>query len=537
MFRMESAAARSPIDDFWYKPLSWNASTGHVSAESALRLAVVYACIGVLAQTVGHVPLPLYKRNSDGGKQRATDHWAYKLINLRPNEWQTPFEFREMMQGHLALRGNAYAWKKFAPDGSITDLIPLHPDKVQPQRVVGTMSLRYQYTDPDNKKWVLRQSEVLHLRGLSADGLIGLNPIEVQRITLGFGLTTQDYGRRFYENDASAGNWIEFPGKFKDKDAQDNFKDSWQTAQTGKNRFKTPVLTEGMKLHEMQLKNTDAQFLETLKYQGSDICRIFRMQPHKVGILDNATFSNIEQQSLEHVTDTLMPWFTRWEERLSLELLDEDDQQEYFFEFLVIGLLRGDSNARGNFYNKSILTGWMTRNEARILENMNPLPGLDEPLQPLNMQTPGQDEGQNQNVSDDKSDKTQPTDGDEQQQQPPKPGKKQKPKGRAALIEEHAASFLVKREIANARGIYGRQDKSAAKGAITAFYQDHAKMVSKILALDPVTANAWCLDSAKALHVAIDQEAAGVPSAYVGVLETWEQGRAAQLIERIYADA
>lgn len=534
MFRMESAAARSPIDDFWYKPISYAASNGQVSADNAMRLAVVYACIRVLAETVGHVPLPLYHRRADGGKDRATDHWAYKLINLRPNAWQTPFEFREMMQGHLALRGNAYAWKKFGKAGEITDLIPLHPDRVQPQRVVNTMSLRYIYTDPDNVKHVLRQSEVLHLRGMSADGLIGMNPIEVQRVTLGFGLTTQDYGRRFYENDASAGNWIEFPGKFKDKDAQDNFKDSWQTAQTGKNRFKTPVLTEGMKLHEMQLKNTDAQFLETVKYQGGDICRIYRMQPHKVGILDNATFSNIEQQSLEHVTDTCMPWFTRWEERLSLELLDEDDQQTYFFEFLVDGLLRGDSAARSNFYQKSVLTGWLTRNEARILENRNPLPGLDEPLQPLNMQSPGQDEGQGTNVTSDKSDQSDKSGTDEDQQQP-KPGKK-KPKGRAALIEEHTAGFLVKREIANARGIYGRQDKAVAKGAIVAFYQDHAKLLSKSLALDPVTAGAWCTDSARALHAALDQEAAGTAGAYAGVIESWERDRAAKLIERIYSD-
>lgn len=528
MFLMQADGSRGPIDDFWYTPLSSNGRNGGVSPESALRLSVAYACIKVLAETVGQVPLPLYRRRNDGGKERAADHPASVLINRRPNAWQTPFEFREMMQGHLGLRGNAYARKIFMPNGIITDLIPLHPDRVQPQRIIGTNALRYVYKDLDNKEITLRQSEVLHLRGLSADGLIGLNPVEVERIAIGFGLTTQDYGRRFYENDASAGNWIEFPGKFEDMESRRKFRQAWQEAQSGSNRFKTPVMDSGMKLHEMQLKNTDAQFLETCKYQDGSICRIWRVPPHKVGILDNATFTNIEQQSLEFVTDTMMPWFTRWEERLSLELLNEDEQDEYFFEFLAAGLLRGDSQARSAYFNKAILTGWMTRNEARVIENLNPLPGLDEPLEPLNMQAAGQEPD-----GDDKGGDTPPP----QDQPPPqKPAKPKRKAARFAAIERQTATFLVKKEIQNARGLYGKEDRASINGGLDRFYQAHTQLITKSLVVDPVKANAYADDSRDTLKQALQAEAQGRGGVFVATLENWAETRVDQLLNKVHGD-
>lgn len=521
MLFMQAEGNRGPIDDFWYKPLSWSEGHQIVSPENALRLSVVYACMRILAETVAYVPLPMYRRRSDGGKERVTNHPIARLINLRPNKWQTPMEFREMMQGHLAIRGNAYAWKKFAPNGTITELIPLHPDRVKPQRIAGTMALRYLYKDPDNQEHTLRQSEVLHLRGISSDGLVGMNPIEVERIAISFGLTTQDYGRRFYENDASSGNWIEFPGKFENLEARRKFREAYQSAQTGGNRFKTPVLDQGMKLHEMRLKNTDAQFLETRKYQDTDICRIFRIQPHKVGILDRATFSNIEQQALEFVTDTMMPWFTRWEERLSLDLLNEDEQQEYFFEFLAAGLMRGDSAARSTYFNKAILTGWMTRNEARTIENMNPLPGLDEPLEPLNMQE----------VGDETEDATAP-DGDEQKPKQPK----QPNQRRFDVMERQTATFLVKREIQNARGLYGRQDPAAARGGIDKFYAEYGAFIAKTLVIDPVKAAEYAEDSRNALLAAYERDHSGESGAFVALLEAWAESRATELLEKVKND-
>ena len=378
-------AAAGPADDFWYGPISRGAAP--VSPDTALRLSVVWACVKVLSETVGSTPLHLYRRLPDGGKERATDHPLSALIRQRPNRWQTAMEWREMMQGHLALRGNAYSEILSDARGRITDLVPIHPDHVSVE-VMDSGMPRYRVREKIGTR-VLLWSEMLHIRGLSADGYVGLSPIECERETIGEAIGAQDYGGRFYANDAQASRWIEFPGNFKTQEDRQRFRESWQASQVGFNRFKTPVLEAGMKLHETGIKHTDAQFLEMRRYKDSDIARIFRVQPHKVGILTDATFSNIEQQSIEFVQDTMLPWFVRWEQALTMALLDQDERDDMFFEFLVNGLLRGDAAARSAYYGSGIQDGWLVRNEVRAMENMNPIEGLDKPLEPLNMAPAG----------------------------------------------------------------------------------------------------------------------------------------------------
>src|SRR5579859_2906790 len=226
MFFMGVSSNRGPIDDFWYTPIQFDHRHGRVSADMARQIAIVYACVNVRAQTLAQLPIFLYRRRPDGGKERVTDHPASKLIRQTPNAWQSSYKFREMMQGHLDLRGNAYAIKKFDPKtGDILSLTPLHPDRVKPQRIVGTMALKYTYTDLDGQQQTYRQSEILHLRGQTDDGLIGLSPIDIERISFSDALTTQDFGRRFYQNDASAGQWIEYPGKFGSREARLSFRE------------------------------------------------------------------------------------------------------------------------------------------------------------------------------------------------------------------------------------------------------------------------------------------------------------------------
>jgi len=139
------------------------------------------------------------------------------------------------------------------------------------------------------------------------------------------------------------------------------------------------------------MTSEDAQFLESRKYSRSDIAGIFRVPPHKIGDLEHATFTNIEQQSIDYGTDSLMPRIRRWEDRLSLSLIPPGQRAEIFAEFQLNGLLRGDYAARTNGYRSAILAGWMNRNEARELENMNPAEGLDEFLTPMNMSEGGVD--------------------------------------------------------------------------------------------------------------------------------------------------
>lgn len=382
---IRAASDRGPTSDFWYQPIL--SANGPVSPDQALRLSVVWACVKVLSETVGSTPIKLFRRLPNGGKERARDHPLYTLIAQRPNRWQTAMEWRELMQGHLSLRGNAYAEILTDARGRITDLVPLHPDRVRVEVTDGGFP-RYRVRDGKSERMML-WSEMLHLRGLSADGYVGISPIECEREVVGEALSAQEYGRRFYQNDAQSSRWIEFSGSFKTKEDRDKFRENWQASQVGGNRFKTPVLESGMKLHEMGIKHTDAQFLETRRYKDTDIARIFRVPPHKVGILDKATFSNIEQQAIEFVQDTMLPWFVRWEQSLTMALLGPDEREDMFFEFLVDGLLRGDVASRAQFYSRGVLDGWLTRNEVREMENRNPIEGLDAPLEPLNMAPAG----------------------------------------------------------------------------------------------------------------------------------------------------
>ncbi len=355
----------------------------HVSPDSALRLAAVYACVRVLSESMASLPLVIYQRRADGGKDKVTDHWLFRLLAKRPNRFQNPFEWREMLQGHLALRGNAYNQIITNAKGEVVELMPLHPDRIRLE-LLPSGEYRYRFTDRFGNESILPRGEVWHLRGLSSDGLLGMSPIELARENLGMALAAQDYGARFFANDAKpTGGWIEFPGSFKDSEAKKVFRESYQQAQSGANRGKVLVLENGMKFHEVGVTNKDAQFLELRKFQITDVARLFRVPPHMIGDLDRATFSNIEQQSLEFVMHTMTPWAERWEASIESELLLEGDDIEVEFDFA--NLMRGDAASRASFYQSGIQNGWLTRNEARIAENLNPLDGLDEPLRPLNM--------------------------------------------------------------------------------------------------------------------------------------------------------
>jgi HK97 family phage portal protein len=379
-----SGGDRSPWGDFSFESISARTSSGmRVSPDSALRLAAVYACVRILAETIASLPLVVYQRRPDGGKDRVTDHWLYRLMAKRPNRFQNPFEWREMLQGHLALRGNAFNQIITNPRGEIIELMPIHPDRVKIE-LLPSGEYRYRISDRSGTEVILPRGEVWHLRGLSSDGLMGMSPIELARENLGTALAAQGYGARFFANDAKpTGGWIEFPGSFKDSEAKKVFRESYQQAQSGANRGKVLVLENGMKFHEVGVTNKDAQFLELRKFQITDVARLFRVPPHMIADLDRATFSNIEQQSLEFVMHTMTPWAERWEASIQSELLLESDDIEIEFDFA--NLMRGDASSRSSYYQSGIQNGWLTRNEARIAENLNPIEGLDQPLRPLNM--------------------------------------------------------------------------------------------------------------------------------------------------------
>jgi HK97 family phage portal protein len=291
-----------------------------------------------------------------------------------------------MMMGHLTMRGNGYNEIVTDRSGNIVQLTPLHPDRMKIEFInQGDWDFRYRYTDRAGQQHVFTRGEIWHIKGLSSDGIMGFSPLALAAQTVGMGLAAQDYGARFFQNDAKpGGGWIEYPGTFKDKPARDTFRESFQEAQTGLNRGKIAVLEYGMKFHELGLTNKDSQFLEARQFSVGEIARIFRVPPHLIGDLSKATFSNIEQQSLDFVIHTMTPWAERWESSMEFNLLS-DDRLEPEFDFK--GLLRGDQAARSTYYHNGITDGWLLRSQAADAEGYEPSPGMEKPMMPLNMVT------------------------------------------------------------------------------------------------------------------------------------------------------
>ena len=226
-----SSSDRSPWGDFFFEPVSVRSASGmRVSPDGALRLAAVYAGVRILSETMASLPVVVYRQRKDGGKDRVTDHWLYGLLARKPNRFQNPFEWREMLQGHLALRGNAFCQIIANPKGEITELMPIHPDRVR-MEVMDSGDFRYRVRMQNGDETVFPRGQIWHLRGLSSDGLMGMSPIELARESLGMALAAQDYGARFFTNDAKpTGGWIEFPGTFKDPEAKRVFRDSYHSS-------------------------------------------------------------------------------------------------------------------------------------------------------------------------------------------------------------------------------------------------------------------------------------------------------------------
>jgi HK97 family phage portal protein len=441
-----------------------------VSADQAMRLAAVYSCVNILAKTFAVLPFCLFVPRTDGGRDPATDHWLYKLISKRPNQFQNPFEWRQMLMGHLALRGNAYNRIYTNAAGQITDLIPQHPDRIRVD-VLPTGEYRYLIRQPNGEDAIVPRGEVWHMRWLSSDGIVGISPIECARETVGIGLAAQDYGARFFANDGSPPGWIEHPGQFKDKTARDNFRESWKTAQSGRNRGKTAVLEGGMKYHDLQIKNSDAQFLETRKFSVTDIARIFGVPPHLVGDLDRATFANIEQQSLEFVIYTMTPITEAWEASIEYSLLPDDEDLDP--EFDLARLLRGDQAARATFYTKLFGLGALSTNEIRIKEGDNPVVGGNNRFVPVNLRL----------LEEDMTDPPPPGGG-----VPGEPSNSDEPPAdRANALASAAAERVARREVA----VVTRAFKLGPE-ALAEAYADHALFVAQALSVPAAAAEAYC---------------------------------------------
>jgi HK97 family phage portal protein len=382
----------------------------YLSPEDALRVGTVYACVRVISETVATLPCILYRRLPDGGKERAVDHPLYSVLHDAPNLFQDATQFFEMMTGHVVLRGNAYAMIGFS--GGTTTLTPLNPSKVRVKTAQGGAYKFYEYND-SGSILTIRPEAMLHIYGLSSDGLVGLSPIELAMRTVSLAKKQEVYADRMFTNQASPGGVLRHPGKLS-KEAAERLKVDFERKYSGAEKSgSTMLLEEGMEWQTVGLTNEQAQFLEGRKFSRNDIAAWFRIPPHKIGDLEHATFSNIEHQALEFVTDTIRPWLVRWERALMRALFTEAERKEYTIEFLVDAIVRGDIQTRYNAYAIARQWGWLNVDEIRAKENLNPLPDGQGKiyLSPLNMTVIGEDEPADQEESEEEDQPTDSTDG------------------------------------------------------------------------------------------------------------------------------
>ena len=354
-----------------------------VTEHSAINLPTVYACVRVLAESMACMPLMVYIRD-ENGKTVATTHPLYHVLHDEPNREMTSFIYRETMMEHLLLWGNSYSEIQFNYAGLPCALWPLRPDWMTVQRDFATGSLVYTFSSPYTGVRHLDPTQVLHIPGLSFDGLIGHSPIAIQRESLGLSQAAQDYAARFFGNDSTPGGYLQSAAPMTDEKKKIDFAKAWVGAHSGHNQHKIAILDGGLEYKSIALNAEDAQLLATREYERSEIAGWFRVPAHKINDLTHATFSNVEHLGMEFVTDALMPWAVRLEQGFNRMLFPT---YKYFAEFKMDGFMRGDMASRYAAYAVARNWGWMSADDIRSLENMNPLPDDKGKvyLQPLNM--------------------------------------------------------------------------------------------------------------------------------------------------------
>jgi HK97 family phage portal protein len=360
-------------DDYWYSPIGYSSASGmRVNPDSAKRIAAVLACVSVISRNIGMMPCKIYTEAPDGSKKLVDQHPLYDILYSRPNGQQTAFEFKQMLEGHVELRGNAYAEIIPGPRGAVDQLVPMHPDRVHVERILPSGKLRYRYNDPlTNTTRNLMEDEVFHLRNFSDDGAVGQSTVAMAVDVIGIALAQQDYIARFQKNDARPP--IVFEGTIgKNKGQEDEFIDSWQKGHTGANRGKAGLLPPGITAKVLGVTPIDQQLLDSRKFSRLEICSLFGVPPHLIGEIEKtASYASVEQFNILYAVHCILPRLVMWEQAIQRDLLTSE---RYFAKFSMSALLRGDTASRFNAYHVAIGDGWMCQDDVRALEDMNPLP-------------------------------------------------------------------------------------------------------------------------------------------------------------------
>lgn len=354
-----------------------------ITADNAMKVSTVFACVRLLSETIATLPLNLLQEKN-GKRRHASEHQLYQLLKYKPNKDMNAVQLKEALMSSMTLRGNGYLQKVTTRGGSIVELPFLDASRMNIQsNSDGTYY--YIYTKKSGKQIKFLPDEIINIPYFSLDGVTGLTPIELCRQGIGLALTAENHAKMFYDNGGKPNIALEIPQTLS-SEAFERLKKSFNENYSGKNSYKTALLEGGAKINTLTMSAKDAEFIATRKFQKSEIATMFNVPAHMVGDLEKATFSNIEQLSINFEKFTIRPLATKIEAVLNESLLNESERnQGYYFKFNTDALLRGDIKTRYDAYAVARQWGWMSANDVRELEDLEGIKNGDMYLVPLNM--------------------------------------------------------------------------------------------------------------------------------------------------------
>lgn len=357
-----------------------------VTPDSALTYSAVYAAVRCIAESVSSLPLNYYERLPTGGKAHAKANPLHTLLHDEPNPEMTSYQWREASMAHLLLWGNSYSEIVRDLEGNVVELWPIDPTIVTPRRTdSGEL-----YYDLNRGKTFITAANMLHIPGLSFDGISGMSPISLARQSIGLSMAIEQFGAGYFGRGARPGGVLTFPGQLS-PEARQNLRRSFEELHAGgANSHRVALLEAGLKWEAIGVPPDDSQFLQSREFQIIEIARWFNLPPNKLKDLSKTSYNSLEQMEISFVVDTLRPWLVRWEQQLNRKIIRPKDKGNFFFEFNVEGMLRGDQASRYTAYSVGRNWGWLSVNEIRGKENLNPIgPEGDVYMQPMNMQALG----------------------------------------------------------------------------------------------------------------------------------------------------
>lgn len=389
MFQPQAALSQDDIRralmDSGYSGYGTSGSGAVVSPNTAMCVSAFFACVLVISQTVGKLPLIMYRKNKPSvaggktGREEATNHPLYNIVGAKPNKFNNSQSFREMLTAHTCMRGNSFAFIERVGNGRVYGLLPLEASAVGINRDPQTWEVTYTVSQKDGINGIFKSDQIFHLMDMTLNGYQGITRISYARETIGLAATAEKFGATTFKNGVKSSGVYNSKKKLDDP-AFERLRDALNAGFSGDNSHKAMIVEGDDTWTPSQMSNIDVQYMELRQFQIPEIARFFGMPLHKIQDMSASTNNNIEQMALEFYTDCLMPWLVRWESSLNTQLLTVEEQKEYFFKFDVDEILRADMKSRFEAYASGISSEILNPNECREWEDLDPYIGGEKYL-------------------------------------------------------------------------------------------------------------------------------------------------------------